>query len=155
YRHAHCPVAWQVARPLGPTDTGGHSHGACPGLHGRPRPGAADFVNPRDSCTMRTWLRGKPGGLLTFLAVTPLVAGGLGWATIAALDLECDQHEARFQHEREQKLHTLRREQEQAAAQVQADFGAVLRLALWRLDSRVAPVLAREDARPYNHYSAV
>src|SRR5436305_14101043 len=26
------------------------------------------------------------------------------------------------------------------------------RLALWRLDSRVAPALAREDSRPYQHY---
>ena len=27
-----------------------------------------------------------------------------------------------------------------------------MRLALWRLDSRVAPALAREDSRPYQHY---
>ena len=29
------------------------------------------------------------------------------------------------------------------------------RLALWRLDSRVAPALAREDSRPYQHYDPV
>src|SRR5205085_2943279 len=30
-----------------------------------------------------------------------------------------------------------------------------LRLALWRLDSRMTAILAREESRPFNHYSAV
>ncbi len=37
---------------------------------------------------MRHWLRGKPGGFAAFVVIAALVAGGLGWATAAALDLE-------------------------------------------------------------------
>src|SRR5262249_18737744 len=55
-----------------------------------------------------------------------LVLGGLGWVTAAALRLEQEQQELRN-----------------------------LRLALWRLDSRIAPILAQEDSRPYSHYSAI
>jgi signal transduction histidine kinase len=82
---------------------------------------------------MRNWLRGKPGGLAAFLLIAGLVAGGLGWATHAALSLE-------------------REQLEMAAAAEHADN---LRLALWRLDSRMAAILAREDSRPFDHYSAV
>src|SRR5271170_5833927 len=82
---------------------------------------------------MKDWLCGKCGGLLAFLAVTALVAGGLGWATIAALHLE----------------------NEQSAEHAEADHAAKIRLALWRLDSRIAPLLAREDSRPFDHYRAV
>jgi signal transduction histidine kinase len=77
--------------------------------------------------------RGKLGGLAVFLLVAGLVAGGLGWVTIAALRLEREQLQARADAEFNQKLH----------------------LALWRLDGRVSPVLTLEDNRPYNHYSAV
>jgi signal transduction histidine kinase len=82
---------------------------------------------------MRNWLRGKPGGLAAFVLIATLVAGGLGWATAAALGLE----------------------REQLAQRAEAELAARLRLALWRLDSRVAPLLAREDGRPFNHYSAI
>ncbi len=82
---------------------------------------------------MRPWLRGKPAGLFSFAMIAGLVAGGLGWATAAALRLEREQLEQRVESER----------------------GNLLRLALWRLDSRVSPLLAREDSRPFNHYSAV
>jgi signal transduction histidine kinase len=82
---------------------------------------------------MRAWFAGKPGGLLAFLLIAGLFTGGLGWATAAALRLE-----------REQLL-------ERAAA------GRLfrLRLALLRLDGSVAPFLAREEARPFNHYSTL
>jgi two-component sensor histidine kinase len=83
--------------------------------------------------TMRNWLRGKPAGLVGLVLIAGLVAGGLGWATAAALRLEREQLEHRAESER----------------------ANVLRLALWRLDSRIAPQLAREDSRPFNHYSAV
>ena len=83
--------------------------------------------------TMRNWLRGKPAGLVGFALIAGLVAGGLGWATAAALRLEREQLEHRAESER----------------------ANLLRLALWRLDSRIAPQLAREDSRPFNHYSAV
>jgi signal transduction histidine kinase len=71
---------------------------------------------------MRSWLRGRRGGLLAFLVVAALVVGGLGWVTAAALRMEQEQQ---------------------------------LRLALWRLDSLVAPAVLAEKARPYYHYSAV
>jgi signal transduction histidine kinase len=82
---------------------------------------------------MRPWLRGKPAGLFGFAAVAVLVAGGLGWATTEALRLE----------------------REQLAQQVESEYASQMRLALWRLDSRIWPLLAREDSRPFNHYSAV
>jgi signal transduction histidine kinase len=115
---------------------------------------------------MRNWLRGKRRGLVAFVLICGLVAGGLGWATSAALRLEGEQHEARMQGVLAERLRVRQREQEQARqallreraqqeAQSQDEFAAKLRLALWRLDSRIAPVLAREDARPYNNYSAV
>jgi signal transduction histidine kinase len=82
---------------------------------------------------MRRILRGKAGALAVFLLLSGLVAGGLGWVTAAALRLEYEQLQARADAELTQKLH----------------------VALWRLDGRVAPALALEDNRPYNHYSAV
>jgi signal transduction histidine kinase len=82
---------------------------------------------------MRSWLGGKTGGFLAFVLISGLVVGGLGWATVAALRLEGEQLLARREAEQQTNL----------------------RLALWRLDSLVAPVLAKEDSRPYNHYSAV
>jgi signal transduction histidine kinase len=82
---------------------------------------------------MKLWLRGKPGGLLAFVLIAGLVAGGLGWASAAVLNLE---------HQRRQQ-------------EAEAERSSQLRIALWRLDSLVAPLLAREDSRPFNHYSAV
>jgi signal transduction histidine kinase len=82
---------------------------------------------------MTYWLLGKRRGLLAFLVIAALVAGGLGWATASALRLEQEQREAREY----------------------TDFDGQLRQALLRLDARLAPALAREDSRPYNHYSAV
>ena len=58
---------------------------------------------------------------------------GTGWATRAALGLE----------------------QDQLLQQAQAEHAERLRLALWRLDSRIRAILAREDSRPFNHYSAI
>jgi signal transduction histidine kinase len=80
---------------------------------------------------MKSWLLGKRGGLVAFLAIAILVLGGLAWLTAAALQLEAKEHQAR----------------------VEADLSNKLRLALWRLDSRVFPLLARESSRPYYHYS--
>src|SRR4051812_17178868 len=82
---------------------------------------------------MKPWPGGKPGGLLAFAAIASLVAGGLGWATAAALRLEHEQWAERGEAAREIRL----------------------RLALWKLDSRVAAELAREQSRPFNHYSTV
>jgi len=82
---------------------------------------------------MNTWLQGKRRGLVVFLLITILVAGGLGWVTSAALRLEAGQAEAR----------------------ATAESDAKLRLAMWRLQSRLAPAFAREESRPYNHYIAI
>jgi signal transduction histidine kinase len=82
---------------------------------------------------MRYWLRGTRGGLVAFLVIAALVAGGLGWVTVAALRLEREQLDGR----------------------AGADQDELLRLAMSLLDNRVSPTLAREDARPYNQYSAV
>jgi signal transduction histidine kinase len=46
-------------------------------------------------------------------------------------------------------------EGEQLAQRDEAERAGPLRVALWRLDSRISPLLAREDSRPFNHYSAV
>jgi signal transduction histidine kinase len=82
---------------------------------------------------MKIELRGKAINSLVFMAIVVLVAGGLGWATAEALRLEREQRDQRAETERDNRL----------------------RLALWRLDSRVWPLLAREDGRPFHHYSAV
>jgi signal transduction histidine kinase len=82
---------------------------------------------------MKSWFRGKRGGAVAFLLIAGLVAGGLGWVTAAALRLEREQLEAR----------------------AQADLQGRVQFALSLLDSRVRSLLAREDGRPYNHYSAV
>jgi signal transduction histidine kinase len=82
---------------------------------------------------MRRWLRGTPGGLAAFVLIVVLVAGGLGWVTAAALRLEREQFRAR----------------------AEAELAGRVRLALWQLDGRLSPLLAREDSRPYNHYIAL
>lgn len=48
----------------------------------------------------------------------------------------------------------LRLEGVEQAAQASADLEEDTRLALWRLDSAVTPLLVRESARPYFHYGA-
>jgi signal transduction histidine kinase len=82
---------------------------------------------------MKGWLRGKAGGAAAFVLIAGLVAGGLACATSAALRLEREQLDQRGEAERAGRL----------------------RLALWRLDGLIAPYLAREDSRPFNHYSAI
>ncbi len=82
---------------------------------------------------MKEWLYGKWGGLIAFAAVCALVAGGLGWATAAAIRLEG----------------------EQLAERAETESAERIRLALWRLDGYVAPLVAVEDGRPFNHYSAI
>ena len=46
----------------------------------------------------------------------------------------------------------LRLEHAQAEAQQQADFEEKVRLALWRMDSLLTPLIAEESARPASHY---
>src|SRR6516162_3707300 len=78
-------------------------------------------------------LRGKSGGFIAFVGIAALVGGGLGWVTSAALSLERDQLEA----------------------QAQAQTNDRLRLAMWRLDSLISPLLAKEDSRPFSHFKSL
>ena len=49
-------------------------------------------------------------------------------------------------------LRTLRLERDELRAKADAVQQEALRLALWRMDSAVAPIIAQEAARPYFHY---
>ncbi|VTR99617.1 sensor histidine kinase [Tuwongella immobilis] len=72
-------------------------------------------------------------GGLVLAGVALLVFGGLSYATVAALRLESAQLESLHQ-----------------AAQAEQ-----LRLALWRLDSRMTPALAREESRPFANFLTI
>lgn len=67
-----------------------------------------------------------------FGACVAAVAGVMVWITFTVLDLEKAEHRAR----------------------ASAEFESKLRQALWRMDSWLAPQLAREAARPYFEYQA-
>src|SRR5262245_51321917 len=90
------------------------------------------------------WLTGKTRGTISYFAIAALLLGGLGWATRAALRVEGDQQLAAANAVESEKLYLQQKEQ--------ADR---LRAALWRLDSRLAPALAREESRPYPQYVAL
>src|SRR5512136_1147896 len=66
-----------------------------------------------------------------FAACVAAVAAALGWVTLASLRLEQRESEARADAQRQESL----------------------RLALWRMDSLLAPLVAQEAARPYSQYS--
>ena len=77
----------------------------------------------------------NPASRRTLLAVGGCavgVAAALGWATV----------------------HALRLERRELDAQAQAKFQNSIRLALWRMDSALTPIVVRETARPYFQYSA-
>lgn len=70
---------------------------------------------------------------LAFAASAILVLAAMGWLTASALRLE----------------------RAEAAARHQAQLEESVRLALWRMESFVAPLISRESARPYFHYSSL
>src|SRR4051812_29798255 len=88
--------------------------------------------------------RGKLTGLFSFLGIAALLLGGLGWATRAALRVEEDQRLAAPTARAAEELFQAKKERADA-----------LRTALWRLDTRLAPALAREESRPYPQYVAL
>lgn len=100
-------------------------------------------------------LRGKMGAAAAFLGIAALVAGGLGWVTREALDMEAERREAARAREQDK----LQKEQDErwgeTLRQIEAERAEKMRLALWRLDGRLTPALAREDSRPYPHYEAL
>jgi signal transduction histidine kinase len=89
-------------------------------------------------------LRGKLTSFLSFLGIAALLFGGLGWATRAALRVEEDQRLAAANARASEELF-----------QAQKERADKLRAALWRLDTRLAPALAREESRPYPQYVAL
>ncbi len=68
---------------------------------------------------------------VAFGACMAVVLGAMAWITVAALRLDRAEAEARRQAAIEESV----------------------RLALWRMDSTVAPLIAEENARPYFEYS--
>jgi len=68
--------------------------------------------------------------LVIYAVCALLVVEGLGWITWQA----------------------LRYERREAEARAESEFQEKVRLALWRMDSLLIPVLTREDSRPYFHY---
>ncbi|MBX3366587.1 MAG: HAMP domain-containing histidine kinase [Phycisphaeraceae bacterium] len=68
--------------------------------------------------------------LLVFLASIAAVLALLGYVTARMLDLERQELHAKFDARRQEDL----------------------RLALWRMDSVLSPIIAQEAARPYFHY---
>ena len=69
---------------------------------------------------------------LMFGLCSAVVLGVMGWVSWTALELDHAQGEA----------------------QAQAELEESVRLALWRMDSMLAPVIAQEGARPYFTYNA-
>ncbi|MCD6406043.1 MAG: sensor histidine kinase, partial [Planctomycetes bacterium] len=69
---------------------------------------------------------------IAFVVCFAVVLGAMGWVSLTAVRLTRDRAEA----------------QEQAALEEK------VRLALWRMDSRLTSLVARENARPYFAYSA-
>jgi len=102
-----------------------------------------------------TLLRGKVGPLIAFFGITALVAGGLGWITREALQMEEARRVADAQHEREKLIKFEAERAQERQQQIVEDRGVKVRTALMMLDSRFTPALAREDSRPYPHYEAM
>lgn len=88
--------------------------------------------------------RGKLTALFSFLGMAALLLGGLGWATVAALQVEEERRLAAANARAAEDLFQAKKEQ----------FD-VMRAALWRLDARLAPALGREESRPYPQYVAL
>ena len=70
--------------------------------------------------------------IIAFILCLAVVLAGMSWVTWTALRLE----------------------REQAEAQRQAALEENVRLALWRMDSALVPLIARESARPYFAYQS-
>jgi len=75
-------------------------------------------------------VRNATWSILVFSACVLLVTGTLVWLTLQAVDLE----------------------RKEAEARADATFQEAIRLALWRMESTLAPIVARESSRPYFQY---
>lgn len=104
---------------------------------------------------MRSWFRGKSGGLIAFLGLSAFVLGALAWATHEALRLERESRQAQVEKIAQERTRLAEEQAQEKWRQAKQERIDQLRLALWRLDSRLSPPLSREDSRPYAHYVAV
>jgi signal transduction histidine kinase len=69
---------------------------------------------------------------LTLAACTALVTAAMAWLTV----------------------HALRADRERSAARADADLEQRISLALWRMDTKLAPLIAEESARPHFYYTS-
>lgn len=83
---------------------------------------------------------------LGFALCLVVVLSAMGWITLVAVDLDRAQADARRQEA------TARRQE--AEAHRRAAWDEKIRLALWRMDSVLSPLVAQESARPYFVYSS-
>ncbi|MEZ6140306.1 MAG: HAMP domain-containing sensor histidine kinase [Zavarzinella sp.] len=90
------------------------------------------------------FLRTRMRECLIFTGIALLILGGLTWATNAALRVEKSQRRASWNNAQLEKTYESNRL-----------YAERLRQALWRLDSRLAPSLAREESRPYSQYFTI
>src|SRR5687767_8149699 len=67
-----------------------------------------------------------------FALCSLLVAAAMGWLTV----------------------HALRVDRERSAARAEAELEQRVSLALWRMDTKLAPLIAEEVARPHQYYDA-
>lgn len=102
-----------------------------------------------------TLFRGKMGGFVAFLGIAALVAGGLGWVTREALNMEEERRLAAQMREQEKTQNEQDERYAEKARQAQMERAEKMRLALAVLDNRLTPALAREDSRPYPQYLAL
>jgi len=102
-----------------------------------------------------TFFRGKFGSFVAFLGIAALVAGGLGWVTREALQME----EERLLAARTREQEKLQLEHDEwrteRIRQAEMERSEKMRRALLLLDNRLTPALAREDSRPYPQYLAL
>jgi len=81
-----------------------------------------------------------------FALCLAVVLAAMGWISLTALQLDRAEAEAR-----RQESEALRKE---AEARRQAALEENVRLALWRIDTTLAPLISQESARPYFAYSS-
>jgi signal transduction histidine kinase len=88
---------------------------------------------------------------LAFAGCLAVVLGAMGWISLTAWRLEQAEQDARVQEADARRLEgeALRKE---AETRRQAAIEKDVRLALWWIDTTVAPLIAQESARPYFAY---
>ena len=88
-----------------------------------------------------------------FAACLAVVLAAMGWISLTAIDLDRAEAEAR-RHEAEARRQEAEARRQEAEARRLAAWEEQVRLALWRMDSVLAPLVAQESVRPYFAYSA-